>query len=113
MGIAKTGLLAMTTVDSFPLSCGEEGRAPLASKVSGMSAFPEGHRVFTMASGGQVPTFKFFLYAQQEGSATKFLVQLIADTNQNTVSCVCKSDNGASLVAFVGHLRGRLDEYVA
>ena len=69
------------------------------------------------ASGwpSQVPTFKFFLYAQQEGSATKFLVQLIADTNQNTVSCVCKSDNGASLVAFVGHLRGRgrLDEYVA
>ena len=89
------------------------GGASLASKVSGMSAFPEGHRVFTMASGGQVPTFKFFLYAQQEGSATKFLVQLIADTNQNTVSCVCKSDNGASLVAFVGHLRGRLDEYVA
>ena len=33
------------------------GGASLASKVSGMSAFPERHRVFTMASGGQVPTF--------------------------------------------------------
>ena len=99
---------AMATEESF--SC---GGAPLAPKMPGMSAFLKGHRVFTMASGGQVPTFKFFLYAQQEGSATKFLVQLIADTNQNTVSCVCKSDNGASLVAFVGHLRGRLDEYVA
>ena len=104
------GAKRLAAEESF--SCGVGGR-PSHPRRPALSAFPERHRVFTMASGGQVPTFKFFLYAQQEGSATKFLVQLIADTNQNTVSCVCKSDNGASLVAFVGHLRGRLDEYVA
>ena len=90
------------------------GGASLASKVSGMSAFLKGHRVFTMASGSQVPPRKSFPYVQHEGSATNFLGgQLIADTNENAVSCVCKSDDGASLAAFVRHLRGRIDEHVA
>ena len=63
-----------------------------------------------------------FPYAQHKGSAVRAARrigdelprgQLIADTNEDAESCVCKSDNRASLAAFVGHLRGRIDKHVA
>ena len=67
------------------------GGASLASKVSGMSAFPEGHRVFTMASGSQVPPRKSFPYVQHEGSATNFLGGSSSRTPTETPCLACAS----------------------
>jgi len=35
----------------------------------------------TLASGGQPPNYRFYLHAQQ-GDGTRFLVELLADTNK-------------------------------
>ena len=88
-GIDRMGAKRLAAEESF--SCGVGGRFSRASKVSGMSAFPEGHRVFTMASGSQVPPRKSFPYAQHEGSETDFLGGSSSRTPTKTPCRACAS----------------------
>ena len=90
------------------------GGASLASKVSGIEHVPRRtprvhHGLGIPGALAQVLPVRSARRIGDELSRG----QLIADTNENAVSCVCKSDDGASLAAFMGHLRGRIDEHVA
>ncbi|MCP4518197.1 MAG: hypothetical protein GY824_23575 [Delftia sp.] len=66
--------------------------------------------IMTMASGGQEPVYKFYNYAQQEGTGSVFLVELIANTTAGTFSCTCKSDGADSLKAFCDLLSAALQQ---
>jgi hypothetical protein len=44
--------------------------------------------IATMASGGQPPSFRFYLHAQQT-DGTRFLVELLADTTKVCVPSAC------------------------
>ena len=53
----------------------------------------------TMASGGQVPQFKFFFYAQPLGEGPEgahFLVELLANTSNKTVSLTVSRLHGSN-----------------
>ena len=86
--IDRMGAKRLAAEESFSYGV---GGCPSHPRCPALSEFPEGHRVFTMASGSQVPPRKSFPYVQHEGSATNFLGGSSSRTPTKTTCPACAS----------------------
>eukprot|EP00959_Pyramimonas_sp_CCMP1952_P106079 2218019-Pyramimonas_sp.AAC.1 len=88
-GVAQVTPLPETAANALTLA----GVAPVKQAMLASS-------IQTMASGGKVPQFKFFFYAQpagEEREGAHFLVEVLADTSTKTVNVTVSASSLASL----------------
>ena len=64
----------------------------MAADPAAFSAAVAALRVYTMASGGQHPTFKFYMYAGAQGGQGTFLVEVIVDIPADVAAVTVKTD---------------------
>jgi hypothetical protein len=60
----------------------------------------QSHYIQCIASGGQPPNYKFFFYAQKDGTTAFFLVECIINTASAKAQLKIKADDGTAAEAF-------------
>ena len=99
---------SLTTQDTFVLTSPN-----LQARAGDLSNQMRAAGVPTMASGGQDPLYKFYQYAQAEDQSCVFLLELIANTQNGSVSVTCKSDSAAEIKAFTAFFQNQLNVCLA
>ncbi|XP_020105678.1 beta-adaptin-like protein A [Ananas comosus] len=93
----KWGQLGITL--SQELSLSPQGVVGLTTPQS-LIRHMQGHSIQCIASGGQSPNYKFFFFAQKEGSSVFFLVECIINTSSAKVHLKIKAEDGSAAEPF-------------
>lgn len=105
----KWGQLAISLSQECSLS--SQGAAALTTPQI-LLRHMQSHSIQCIASGGQVPNFKFFFYAQKmDESAAFFLVECLVNTSTAKANIKVKADDENASEAFSALLRSALSEF--